>query len=159
MPDMQVGISEVYKLLKTLEVHKATGPDGISARWLKETASQFVPAISLLFQASLSQGSVPDEWKRANVAPIFKKGDKQKAENYIPISLIVILCKLQEHIISSQNMQHLDNNNILTDYQHGFRKNRSCESQLILTAHDLAKELDDKGQIDMILLDFSKAFD
>ena len=56
-------------------------------------------------------------------------------------------------------MQHLDENNILTDYQYGFNKNRSCESQLALTAHDLAKELDDKERNDMIFLDFSKAFD
>ena len=101
MPEIHVGTSGVYKLQKNLKAHKATGPDGISARLLKETASQVAPAITLLFQASLLQGSVPDEWKRANVVPIFKKGNKHKAEKYRPISLTAILCKLQEHIISS----------------------------------------------------------
>ena len=110
MPDIQVGTSGVHKLLKNLKVHKTTGPDGILARLLKEKASQIVPAITLLFQASLSQGSVPEKWERANVAPIFKMGDKHKAENYRPISLTAILCKLQEHIISSQIMQHLAKN-------------------------------------------------
>ena len=64
-----------------------------------------------------------------------------------------------EHILHSSIMQHLEYYNILTDHQHGFRKNRSCESQLILCIDDLAKCVDDHGQTDAILLDFSKAFD
>ena len=56
-------------------------------------------------------------------------------------------------------VSHLERNNILTDFQHGFRKCRSCETQLILTIDDLARGLNDKQQIDAVLLDFSKAFD
>ena len=76
-----------------------------------------------------------------------------------PVSLTVVLCKVMEYIICSNVMKHLDRNNILTDAQHGFRKRRSCESQLILTVKDLASSLDLKEQIDLILLYFSKAFD
>ena len=83
------------------------------------------------------QGTLPDDWKTANVAPIFKKGDRCKAANYRPVSLTCISCKLMEHVISSSMMRHLDDNGILTDTQHGFRKHRSCESQLISTVHDL----------------------
>ena len=68
-------------------------------------------------------------------------------------------CKLIEHIIHSQVISHLERHNILADEQHGFRKKRSCESQLINTVHDLAKGLNSKQQIDAVLFDFSKAFD
>ncbi|KAK3083817.1 hypothetical protein FSP39_003606 [Pinctada imbricata] len=113
----------------------------------------------LFFQASLDQGQLPKEWKTANVVPIFKKGEKTRAENYRPVSLTSVTCKMLEHIVCSSIMGHLDRHGILHDAQHGFRKQRSCESQLILTTQDLAKSMDDKEQTDLILLDFSKAFD
>ena len=89
------------------------------------------------------------------VSPIFKKGDKHKAENCLsPISLTSITCNLvMEHIL----INHLDSHSLLTDYQFGFRKERSCESQLLITINDLAEGLRDKDQVDAILLDFSKA--
>ena len=113
----------------------------------------------VLFQASLNQASIPAEWKTANVVPIYKKGEKNKAENYRPVSLTSVTCKMLEHILCSNIMTHLESNNILHDAQHGFRKRRSCESQLIVTIQDLAHNIDSKGQTDVILLDFSKAFD
>ena len=92
-------------------------------------------------------------------SPVFKKGAKNRPENYRPVSLTSITCKMLEHIITSSIMRHLEQHEILTDAQHGFRKQRSCETQLIITLQDLAKTVDDKGQSDVILLDFSKAFD
>ena len=109
------------------------------------------PVYTILFQASLDQGSVPEDWKTAHITPIFKKGDPKKAANYRPISLTSITCKLLEHIIHSNIMTHFDSNNILTDCQHGFRKQRSCESQLISTCDDLTKNIDHQIQTDMIL--------
>jgi hypothetical protein len=70
-----------------------------------------------------------------------------------------VCSKLLEHVVTSEITAHLDRNSIIGDAQHGFRKRRSCETQLILTIDDLAAELDKTGQTDMILLDFSKAFD
>ena len=157
--NIKISINGVTKLLRNLKPFKATGPDGIPARLLRETAEEIAPAVTLLFQASLDQGTVPSSWKRANVVPIFKKGCRSAACNYRPISLTSILCKLCEHIIHCAVIRHLTEHNILSDAQHGFRKRRSCESQLIVTINDLAKGLDDKSQIDLILLDFEKAFD
>ena len=102
---------------------------------------------------------MPDDWKKANIVPVFKKGDKQLPENYRPISLTSISSKLLEHIIHTNIMIHLDTNNLLSPFQHGFRKERNCETQLITTARDFADTLNKKGQTDAILLDFSKAFD
>ena len=112
-----------------------------------------------MFQASLQHGEVPDDWKQANVAQIFKKGDRSTAANYRPISLTSVCSKIPDHIIHSQIMRHLDIHQIISDQQHGFRKKRSCESQLILTVQDLAAALEENGKIDAILLDFSKVFD
>ena len=89
---------------------------------------------------------------------LFKKGDRHQASNYRPVSLTSVSCKILEHVLHSQIMDHFDRWNILTDKQHGFRRRRSCESQLIITIDALAKSLAKGEQVDMILLDFSKAF-
>lgn len=157
--DLQVHPNGVSKLLKDLNPHKAGGPDNIAPTILKECANELGPALSLLFQASLNQGTVPPDWKTAMITPLFKKGDRSKASNYRPVSLTSICSKIMEHIIHSHIMNHFDRHHILHDAQHGFRKKRSCESQLLLTVQDLAKGIDDKSQIDAVLLDFSKAFD
>ena len=95
------------------------------------------------------------------VSPLYKsnKNDRSNAENYRPISLTSIVSKILEHILHSNIMDHLNKNKILRNVQHGFRNERSCETQLILTINDFAKALNQGEQIDSILLDFAKAFD
>ena len=149
----------VAKMLRNIKPHKATGPDEIPARLLKEAADQLAPILTLIFQASYNQGTVPAAWRQADVVPVFKKGDPATPSNYRPISLTAISCKLMEHIMQTSIMRHLDNNAILHDSQHGFRKRRSCETQLLLTTADIHRALDNNIQADGILLDFSKAFD
>ena len=112
----------------------------------------------LLFSASLHQGRVPSDWKKALVCPVFKKGDRKNPSNYHPVSLTCIYSKVMEHIIYSEIMSHLETHNILSDMQFGFTKSRSAELQLLQTIHDLAFGLNHKRQTDVILLDFSKAF-
>ena len=90
---------------------------------------------------------------------LFKKGNRSLASNYRPISLTAILCKLCEHIVHFAVVRHLTQHNILTDPQHGLRRGRSCDTQLILTEHDLVSGLDEKQQTELILPDFFKAFD
>jgi len=133
--------------------------DAIPTKLLQEFASELSPVLTLLFRASLSQANVPDDWKPALVAPIFKKGDKSSPANYRPISFTSVCCKIMEHIMQSQIMQHLDEHSILSDAQHGFRKRRSCETQLLIILLDLSAALYNSEQIDAILLDFSNAFD
>ena len=116
MPPINVDNDGVLKLLLDLQPHKATGPDKIPTCLLKEVAYIIVPVLILLFQASLDQACLPDEWKTANVCPIFKKNNRSNPSNYH--SLTCVYCKLLEHI-----MHHLDDNSILIDEQHGFRGN------------------------------------
>ena len=94
-----------------------------------------------------------------SISWVYKKGDRARAENYRPVSLTCVCCKLLEHVLHSRIMKHIDECNVLTKFQHGFRRGHSCESQLIQTMHDLCSNRDKRLQIDMLVLDFSKAFD
>ena len=111
------------------------------------------------FQHSIDSGVVPTQWKKALVTPIFKKGDKHCPANYRPVSLTAVCSKLCEHVIAKSIMNHLEENKLLCDNQHGFRKMRSCESQLIQFVDELAKSLVGGRQVDVAVMDFSKAFD
>jgi len=94
------------------------------------------------------------------VAPVFKKGNTNLAENYRPISLTCVCCKILEHIVCHSIRDHLDNNAILSAFQHGFRYGFSCDSQLLSTVdHDLMSGFDRIKQVDVAVLDFSKTFD
>ena len=89
----------------------------------------------------------------------YKKGDKHSAENYRPVSLTSVPCKLLEHIICRNTMNHLEKHNILTSLNHGFRSGYSCETQLAVTIHDMLQSFNKMKQLNIAILDFSKAFD
>ena len=154
-----INTNGVTKLLKDLNVAKACGPDGIPNKVLKTCAEQIAPAITTIFQKSIDTGELPTDWRNANVSSIYKKGDRHAAENYRPVSLTTVTCKILEHIICKHMLDHLENNNILTDLNHGFRAGYSCETQLLITMDDLLRTYDQNIQTDIAILDFSKAFD
>ena len=139
--------------------HKTSGLDEIPPWFLKLAAEDIAPYLTDIFQTSVDSGKIPAVWKEANVAPIFKKGNRSEAANYRPVSLTVVACKILEHIIVSHVMKHAEANSILNNNQHGFRARRSTETQLILTVDDIAKQLDGGKIVDMAILDFTKAFD
>ena len=159
LPHIEVTTNGVQCLLNKLDPKKAIGPDGIPTAVLRDYSEEIAPMLQMIFQQSLDTGEVPDDWKQANICAIFKKGDKHNAANYRPVSLTCVSCKVLEHIIFRSIMDHLDNNNILVNFQHGFRALHSCETQLVNTIQDLAKGIDDQEQLDLLILDFSKAFD
>ncbi len=162
IPDIErlvVNQEGVLKQLNNLQPSKAPGPDQIPPWAIKAVADELAPILTDLFQCSLDSGELPSQWKEANVTGIFKKGDKSKPENYRPVSLTSITCKVLEHIVHSHVMKHLEQFNVLSDNQHGFRAKRSTETQLIQTVDDLTKCIDLGETIHMAILDFSKAFD
>ena len=124
--NIKVDISGVEKLLKNLETKKASGPDQLSNIVLKECFNELAPIISHIFQLSLDNGTLPEDWRNANISPIFDKGDRHTAANYRPVSLTYVCCKMLEHIICCHIMNHLEQYNILTNLQHGFRSGHSC---------------------------------
>ena len=159
VPDIIITEQGVNKLLKAIKVNKAAGPDCIPNRMLKETSDEISPALASIFQQSLNTGELPDDWTKANIAPIFKKGSRQVAANYRPVSLTCVCCKILEHIVCKHILDHMELYDILTILQHGFRLGHSCETQLLITLHDILSSYDQKHQVDLAILDFSKAFD
>ena len=133
--NIQVNSEETASCLNS---HKASGPNQISPRFLKEMASLLAPVLTLIYQASYEQGQIPNDWKGAFVTLLFKKWDNSKAANYWPDLLTSYCCKVVEHIVHRHLMKCMENNKILSDSERGFRKRRSCEIQLITTIHDLA---------------------
>ena len=159
MEDFSISVAGILKLLKNLKPGKAAGPDRLKPILLKELCEEIAPIIQVIFERSIQTGKLPAEWCRAQVSPIFKKGDKTSAANYRPISLTCILCKVLEHIMASHLVKHFDKHDLLYDLQHGFREKRSCDTQLTMLFEDLARNTSVGKQTDLILLDFSKAFD
>ena len=164
MGEITVDPKGVFKLLNGLNMNEASGPDGLSARVLNECSSEIAPILALIYNESLVQGNVPDDWRQANVAPVFIKSEKYDAANYRPVSLTFICCKTLEHRKVSNIYKHLAFESILADCQHGFRSQRSCKTQLVQFYHDMVSNLDralnpDKKQTDVIIMDFAMAFD
>ena len=149
----------IKKLLENIDPNKAMGPDRLHPRVLKETARVVAPILQIIFSKSLENGEVPDNWKQANIAPIFKKGERYCPSNYRPVLLTCVCSKLMEHIISKHLLNHLEANNILFDKQHGFRKKRSTDTQLLAFTQVILANLSDARQTDVIIMDFTKAFD
>ena len=126
---------------------------------LKTCSSQLEPALTNIFQRSIDCGKLPSDWLNANVSPVYKNGYVHLPENYRPVSLTCVSCKILEHIICKHILDHLDQINTLTSLNHGFRLGYSCETQLVTTVHDLLGKFDSGSQINMIILYFSKVFD
>ena len=133
---------------------------------LKECSSEIAPILALIYNESLAQGTVPDDWRQANVAPVFKKKIKSMMQQTILRCRFntCICCKTIEHLIVSNINTHLDLERILADCQHGFRSRRSCETKLFQFYHDMVSNLDralnpHQKQTDVIIIDFAKTFD
>jgi hypothetical protein len=157
--ELDINVSGVEKLLKNINPSKAAGPDQIPCRILKELSASLAPILTAIFNQSISSGILPKLWLDAHVAPVFKKGQSCLPENYRPVSLTCVPCKILEHIICSHLRDHMDTHGILSQFQHGFRARHSCETQLLVTLTDLFNSRDKGLQVDCAILDFSKAFD
>ena len=151
-PHMEITVSTngIAKLLKDLNSHKAVGPDQIKLLVLQKLRDVIAPILQVIFQRSLNTGRVPKDWSTAFVYPLFKKGDTSPASNYGPISLTSILCKVLEHVVTSNIVSHMDKYNLLYDLQHGFRSKRSCETQLVTLIEDLMRNSIAGNQTDLV---------
>ena len=107
----------------------------------------------------LESGFLPTDWKKANVIPVFKKGNKHILSNYRPISLTSLVVKTLEHILHNNRLKFLTINSKISSLQHGFRKGHSCQTQLLTTVHDWSRSKDSGNSTHAVFLDFAKAFD
>ncbi|CAB4035969.1 Hypothetical predicted protein [Paramuricea clavata] len=134
-----VSIEEVLSLLSALSTGKATGPDGISARLLKECADVIAPSLTELFNKSLALGKVPTEWKYANIVPVPKTKETRIISIYHPISLLSLVSKVLEHAVHARTLYIVKP--LLHSQQHGFRAGRSCITQLLDVVHNIGRLL------------------
>ena len=156
---VNVSHEDILSALKSLNVNKSTGPDGVHPRILRECAEELAYPLKCLFDRTMKEGKIPKQWKIAEVRPIFKKGKKSSPGNYRPVSLTSVLCKIFEGFIRQALYKHLIDNKLLSDSQFGFCQGRSCVSQLLVTLFDWMSDLDDHIPVDVAYLDFRKAFD
>ena len=153
----QISIAETRLIIDNIDTNKASGPDDISGRILKECSREISPSLTVLFNLSLTLRKMPENWKLANISPIFKKGDRENCCNYRPISLLCIVSKVLERAVLNQIKSEILP--LITQFQHGFLSGRSTETQLIQVYNHINSMLDSSGQRDIIYIDFSKAYD
>ena len=151
--------NNVKHKLDNLKVGSAPGPDGISSHFLRSFSSTLAPALSTLFNMSLQEEVVPSDWCLANVTPIFKKGGKGDPGNYRPVSLTSIPCKVMEACIRDELVDHLTRNMLINPSQHGFMKNKSVTTNLLEFLEVVTSDIDHGHALDIVYLDFAKAFD
>ena len=157
--DLKINANTVQNILGSLKVSKSPGPDNVHPKLLRSLSAniEFVTSITNLFQTAYDTGKMPEVWKLANITALHKKGDKFVSRNYRPISLTCVLSKCYEKIIRDHVMSHIQAN--ICKEQHGFIANKSCFSNLLECMHRAYDILDSNETLDIVYLDFMKAFD
>lgn len=148
----------VRDCLCKLDTHKSTGPDGIHQQVLRELAEVTATSLSVIFERSWGMGKVPEDWRKANVTHL-QKGKKEDVENYRPVSLTYVPGKVVELFILDVISKQVEEREVIRHSQHGFTKGQSCVINLIAFCAVMTIWVDEGKAVDVVYLDFSKAFD
>ena len=132
LQDIGITRNEVKKKLSELNDGKVPGPDGVSPYVLKQCADILCTPLLEIYSTSLRTGDVPPDWRKANISPIHKKWSRTNPLNYRPVSLTSTVSKVMESIIREHIVQHLTDNTLITDAQHGFRKKKELPNQYVV---------------------------
>ena len=150
---------EVEKKLRNIKASGAPGPDKLWSKVLHDMADVLAGPLTIIFGKLMEEGRVPMIWRMANVCPIFKKGAKGDPANYRPVSLTCVVGKVMESLIRDKIVEHLERNNLIRPSQHGFMAGRSTATNLLVYMEALTKMMDESHAVDVLYLDFAKAFD
>ena len=159
MPPLQLTVGELKALLRNTDGNTAMGPDGLHPLVLKNCADALAEPIHAIFTRSLEEGSLPDAWKKSLVVPIFKKGLRLDPLNYRPVCLTSVCCKRLERKLSDHIYEYLSSSSLLSSHQFGFRPGFSSSEQLLLVYEEVSAGVDKGNTVDVVLFDYSKAFD
>jgi len=154
-----VTAEQVERLLGAVDGSKATGPDDVSPRLLKHCARELSTPLATVFTSCLSENKWPSLWKEARVVPVHKKNSRSEPSNYRPISLLSVVGKVLEQIVTAVICQHLSENHLLSDRQFGFRPARSTADLLLLLSKDWQDALEEGLDTLVVALDIAGAFD
>lgn len=152
-------VQDVTRELSSVNPSSAMGPDSVHPALLKHCSNNLAYPLFKIFSLSVNTGELPDIWKRSHVTPIFKKGKRSDPLNYRPVSLTSVSCKILERLIVKELHTYLETNSLLDDNQFGFLPGKSVEDQLLITYDAVTEWMDSGNMVDLILFDFSKAFD
>ena len=145
--------------LNNLDCDKSAGVDKVTQNVLKNCSEQLSGALEIIFYKSITEGEIPDEWREANVTPIFKKGSKLDPANYRPVSLTSVCCKIMEGILRERITNHLTEYNLISPSQHGFVRKKACVTNLLECQNIVSRLLNEDKVVDVLYTDFEKAFD
>ena len=144
--------------LERLKPTSAPGPDKLWPKVLNRLSSVIALPLYIVY-TRMAEGTIPPDWKEANDTPIFKKGSKSSPGNYRPVSLTCVLCKVMESILRDAIVHHLEKHDLIRSSQHGFMGGKSTLSNLLEYLEELTKMVDEGFSVDIVYLDFAKAFD
>lgn len=153
-----VSTSDVATLLASIK-SQSLGADDISIRMLLLCGSSLLPVITHLINTCLLEGVFPDCWKIGIITPLPKVSKPTQFKDLRPISILPVLSKLLEKIVSNQIREYLDASDILPIRQSGFRGGYSCETAMAHIVDDILRAIDDNQITTLVLLDYSRAFD
>ena len=157
--DIEFSVKDIEEAISDISTTAAAGPDRFPAILLKQCKSQLAKPLFIIWRTSMDSGVIPDIMKTANIIPVHKGGSRGLAKNYRPIALTSHLIKVFEKVLSKSIVAFMETNNLFNPGQHGFRHGRSCLSQLI-THYDHILDLLEQGHnVDVVYIDFAKAFD
>ena len=152
-------VNDISTRISLLDPYKAPGGDGVHPHVLMKCHSACAIPLAKIFFLSLRDGKIPDEWRLANVTPLHKKGSRLDPGNYRPISLTSVTCKVMERIIRDTVLDHMYANQLVAKQQHGFVRSKACNTNLLESMDAITSSLAYKRWVDVIFLDFAKAFD
>ena len=138
---------------------KAHGHDNISIRMLKMCGSAIYKPLVIIFKKCLDTGIFPSEWKKGNIVPTHKNGDKQTLKNYRSVSLLSVCGKTLERLMFNEMFKFFIVNELISSNQSGFKLGDSCVNQLVSITHEIYKSFDEGHEVRGVFVDISKPFD
>ncbi|XP_076058596.1 uncharacterized protein LOC143035614 [Oratosquilla oratoria] len=159
LEDIEFNREDIEQAIASINAFSAAGPDMVPAILLKKCSHTLSTPLYILWRTSLDAGQVPRVLKHSLVTPIFKGGDKAAAKNYRPVGKTSHIIKIFERILVKRIVDFMKRNELYNKGQHGFRQGRSCLSQLLQHRTDILGYLEKEIGVDVVYLDFSKAFD